>query len=285
MAPLNRLESRGAHAREDHPHRDDDEWMKHTLAWIDPAKQQGRPSTTRRCTQTMTNDMAYIEPKARRIKASLASREIFSESDKPSTVQLTLPKNSRMKPGKIWPKPADAKKTTEFRIYRWNPDDGGDPRIDTERRDRDDCGPMVLDAMIPIESKINRRVTFRRSCREGVCGSRAMASTGRQHARLHARHRRDRGAVKSIRCRTCVIKDLVPDLDDFYAQHASIEPWLKTDAPVPEKEWLPSPGDRAKLDRLHECILCACRSAASRATGGAASVIRSRGAAGKPIAG
>ena len=109
-------------------------------------------------------------------------------------VQLTLPENSRIKPGKTWPKPANAKRTTEFRIYRWNPDDGANPRIDTYFVDRDDCGPMVLDALIWIKSKIDSTLTFRRSCREGVCGSCAMNIGGRQHARLHARHRRGRGA-------------------------------------------------------------------------------------------
>ena len=89
-------------------------------------------------------------------------------------VQLTLPENSRVKPGKTWPKPANAKKTTEFRIYRWNPDDGANPRIDTYFVDRNDCGPMVLDALIWIKSKIDSTLTFRRSCREGVCGSCAM---------------------------------------------------------------------------------------------------------------
>ena len=82
------------------------------------------------------------------------------------------------------------RQTTEFRIYRWNPDDGANPRIDTYFVDRDDCGPMVLDALIWIKSKIDSTLTFRRSCREGVCGSCAMNIGGRQHARLHARHRR-----------------------------------------------------------------------------------------------
>src|SRR5258707_14020184 len=89
-------------------------------------------------------------------------------------VQLTLPENSRVKSGKTWPKPANAKRTTEFRIYRWNPDDGANPHIDTYFVDRDDCGPMVLDALIWIKSKVDSTLTFRRSCREGVCGSCAM---------------------------------------------------------------------------------------------------------------
>ena len=84
------------------------------------------------------------------------------------------PENSRIKPGKTWPKPANATRLAELRIYRWNPDDGANPRMDVYFVDRDDCGPMVLDALIWIKSKINSTLTFRRSCREGVCGSCAM---------------------------------------------------------------------------------------------------------------
>src|SRR5271163_1690273 len=138
-------------------------------------------------------------------------------------VQLTLPENSRVKQGKTWPKPAEAKRLTEFRIYRWNPDDGANPRIDTYYVDRDDCGPMVLNAL---------------ACTRGM----------------------DEidGAVKVYPLpHQEVVKDLVPDLTHFYAQHASIEPWLKTTTPAPEKEWLQTPEDRAELDGLYECILCA----------------------------
>ena len=62
-------------------------------------------------------------------------------------VELTLPKNSQMTEGKVWPKPADAKNVREYRVYRWNPDDGQNPRIDTFYIDIDDCGPMVLDGL------------------------------------------------------------------------------------------------------------------------------------------
>ena len=109
-------------------------------------------------------------------------------------VQLTLPENSRIKPGKTWPKPANAKRTTEFRIYRWNPDDGLNPHMDVYFVDRDDCGPMVLDALIWIKSKIDSTLTFRRSCREGVCGSCAMNIDGDEYSCLHARHRPRCGA-------------------------------------------------------------------------------------------
>jgi succinate dehydrogenase / fumarate reductase, iron-sulfur subunit len=172
-------------------------------------------------------------------------------------VQFTLPKNSRITDGKAWPKPA-AKRTTEFRIYRWNPDDGANPRIDTYHVDRDDCGPMVLDALIWIKSKIDSTLTFRRSCREGVCGSCAMNIDGMNTLACTRGMDEIDGTVKIYPLpHLSVVKDLVPDLSNFYAQHASIEPWLKTDTPAPEKEWRQTPTDRAKLDGLYECILCA----------------------------
>jgi succinate dehydrogenase / fumarate reductase, iron-sulfur subunit len=174
-------------------------------------------------------------------------------------VQLTLPHNSRPTVGKTWPKPANASRVTMFRIYRWNPDDDANPRIDTYFVDRDDCGPMILDALIWIKSKIDSTLTFRRSCREGVCGSCAMNIDG-LNTLACTRGIDDVAVPVTIYPlpHQEVIKDLVPDLTIFYAQHASIEPWLKTSTPAPEKEWLQSPEERAKLDGLYECILCAC---------------------------
>ncbi|MDQ0503387.1 succinate dehydrogenase iron-sulfur subunit [Xanthobacter agilis] len=175
--------------------------------------------------------------------------------------EFTLPKNSQITPGKVWPKPAAAKKLTEFRIYRWNPDDGRNPRIDTYYVDREDCGPMVLDGLIYIKNKIDPTLTFRRSCREGVCGSCAMNIGGTNT--LACTKGMDEVLVKGVvnvypLPHMAVVKDLVPDLTHFYAQHASIEPWLQTDSAPPEKEWRQSKEDREKLDGLYECILCAC---------------------------
>ena len=147
-------------------------------------------------------------------------------------VQFTLPANSRPTPGKTWPAPAGAKRTTEFRVYRWNPDDDANPRIDTYHVDRDDCGPMVLDALIWIKSKIDPTLTFRRSCREGVCGSCAMNIDGINTLACTRGMDEIKGAVKIYPLPHMeVVKDLVPDLTHFYAQHASIEPWLKTTTP------------------------------------------------------
>ena len=117
---------------------------------------------------------------------------------------------------------------------------------------------MVLDALIWIKSKIDPTLTFRRSCREGVCGSCAMNIDGMNTLACTRGMDEINGAIKIYPLPHLeVVKDLVPDLTHFYAQHASIEPWLKTTTPAPEKEWRQTPEDRAELDGLYECILCA----------------------------
>ena len=174
-------------------------------------------------------------------------------------VQFTLPKNSRVTTGKTWPKPADTSNIKEFRVYRWNPDDGQNPRIDTYYVDRNDCGPMILDGIIWIKNVIDPTLTFRRSCREGICGSCAMNIDGVNTLACTKGMDEVSGAVKIYPLpHMPVVKDLVPDLTTFYAQHASIEPWLHTTTPQPEREWPQAPSDRHKLDGLYECILCAC---------------------------
>ncbi len=173
--------------------------------------------------------------------------------------EFTLPKNSRIKPGKVWPKP-DSARLTEFRIYRWNPDDGENPSIDTYYVDRENCGPMILDGLIQIKNEIDPSLTFRRSCREGICGSCSMNING-ANTLACTKGMDDVGSdVLKIYPlpHMSVIKDLVPDLSAFYGQHALIEPYLKTETMPPDTEWKQSPEDRDKLDGLYECILCAC---------------------------
>ena len=92
-------------------------------------------------------------------------------------VQFTLPKNSQIVQGKTWPKPSSGN-IRGFKVYRWNPDNGENPRVDTYYIDTDKCGPMVLDAIIKIKNEIDPTLTFRRSCREGICGSCAMNIDG-----------------------------------------------------------------------------------------------------------
>ena len=144
-------------------------------------------------------------------------------------VQFTLPKNSKITEGKTWARPASAQNVREYRIYRWNPEDDNNPRLDTYYVDLDDCGPMVLDAIIWIKNNIDPTLTFRRSCREGVCGSCAMNIDGRNTLACTKSMADVNGAVKVYPLpHQPVVKDLVPDLTNFYAQHAAIEPWLQT---------------------------------------------------------
>jgi len=173
--------------------------------------------------------------------------------------QFTLPKNSKITEGKTWPKPAGSNRLSEFRIYRWNPDDGANPRIDTYYVDRDDCGPMVLDGLIWIKNKVDPTLTFRRSCREGICGSCAMNIDGTNTLACIKDIGEINGAIKIYPLpHLPVVKDLVPDMSHFYAQYTSIQPWLQTETAAPDRERLQSKEDRAKLDGLYECILCAC---------------------------
>ncbi|MEW5423665.1 succinate dehydrogenase iron-sulfur subunit [Amorphus sp. 3PC139-8] len=174
-------------------------------------------------------------------------------------VELTLPKNSKVTSGKVWDKPTGAKNLREFRVYRWNPDDGRNPRIDTYFVDTDDCGPMILDGLIWIKNKVDATLSFRRSCREGICGSCAMNINGINHLACTSGMDEVKGPVTLYPLPHMeVIKDLIPDLTNFYAQLRSVEPWLKTVTPTPQKEWRQSHEDRVKLDGLYECILCAC---------------------------
>ena len=174
-------------------------------------------------------------------------------------VQLTLPKNSRMTTGKTWPKPDGATNLRKVQIYRWNPDDGKNPSLDTYFVDMDSCGPMVLDALIKIKSDIDPTLTFRRSCREGICGSCAMNIDGINTLACTYGLAEVKGTVKVYPLpHMPVVRDLIPDLTHFYAQHASIQPWLETETPSPAKEWKQSVDDREKLDGLYECIMCAC---------------------------
>lgn len=174
-------------------------------------------------------------------------------------VQLTLPKNSKVTSGKKWNAPEGKGSWKEFQIYRWDPDNTENPHTDTYWINTDDCGPMVLDALIKIKNDIDPTLTFRRSCREGICGSCSMNIDGTNTLACLKAIEDVSGAVKIYPLPHMeVVKDLVPDMSHFYAQHRSIEPWLKTDTPSPPIEWRQSRDDRELLDGLYECILCAC---------------------------
>ncbi len=177
-------------------------------------------------------------------------------------VEFNLPANSKVKPGKTHKAPEGTKNVRSFRVYRWSPDDGDNPRVDTYEVDADNCGPMVLDALIKIKNEIDPTLTFRRSCREGVCGSCAMnvGGTNTLACTCAAEDVEKGGAVAIYPLpHLPVVKDLVADLTNFYAQYASIEPWLKATTPAPPDAERPqSHDDRRLIDGLYECVLCAC---------------------------
>lgn len=147
-----------------------------------------------------------------------------------------------------------------YQIYRWNPEKKEQPYLQTYSIDTSKCGPMVLDALIKIKNEIDPTLTFRRSCREGICGSCAMNIDGENTlACIKEIDKSDNVSTLYPLPHMYVIKDLVPDLTNFYAQYKSVEPWLKFKKPQDKnKENYQSIEDRAKLDGLYECILCAC---------------------------
>jgi succinate dehydrogenase / fumarate reductase iron-sulfur subunit len=173
--------------------------------------------------------------------------------------EFTLPRNSKVGKGKTVRAPADAKRVKDFKVYRWNPDDGKNPVVDTYEIDLDSCGPMVLDALIKIKNEQDPTLTFRRSCREGVCGSCAMNIDG---SNTLACTKAIEDVKKNVKVYPLphmkVIKDLVPDMTNFYAQYAAVKPWLQAETEPPTRERLQSREERAELDGLWECILCAC---------------------------
>ena len=173
--------------------------------------------------------------------------------------EFTLPANSKIGAGETYKAPGGAKNIKTFKIYRWTPDDGKNPTLDTYEVDMDTCGPMVLDALIKIKNEMDSSLTFRRSCREGVCGSCAMNIDGTNTLACTKYIADVKGDIKVYPLpHMPVVRDLVPDLTVAYAQLSTIEPWIKTTTQPPTRERLQSPEERQKLDGLWECILCFC---------------------------
>jgi len=153
--------------------------------------------------------------------------------------------------------------TATFKIYRWNGEDASQkPFMQEYTIDKSKCGPMVLDALMKIRNEQDPTLAFRRSCREGICGSCAMNINGTNALACLCSIDDVTGSSKGTPIYPLphmpVVKDLVVDMNNFYDQHAAIEPWLKVDDPPQDREILQSKEDRAKLDGLYECILCAC---------------------------
>ena len=174
-------------------------------------------------------------------------------------VEFTLPANSKVGEGQTHGAGAGATRVRRFRVYRYDPDSGENPRLDTFEVDLDQCGPMVLDALIKIKDEVDTTLAFRRSCREGVCGSCAFNIDGINTLACTKPIADIKGDVRIYPLpHMPVVKDLVADLSLAYAQYASVKPWLQADTPPPTHERLQSPEERAKLDGLWECILCFC---------------------------
>ncbi len=163
---------------------------------------------------------------------------------------------------KISGAPKAAPKIKYFKIYRWDPDQQQKPYMATYPVNLDECGPMVLDALLKIKNEQDSSLTFRRSCREGICGSCAMNINGKNTLACLCYIDKESSEATKINPlpHMYVIKDLVPDMTNFYEQYKSIKPWLQTKEAhdLDHGEHLMSVGDRKKLDGMYECILCAC---------------------------
>ena len=121
------------------------------------------------------------------------------------------------------------KNLKKFKVYRWNPEDGKNPSIDTFEVNLNDCGPMVLDALIKIKNETDSTLTFRRSCREGVCGSCAMNIDGTNTLACTKAIGDIKGDINIYPLpHMPVIKDLVANLSKLYKQYESIEPWMQS---------------------------------------------------------
>ena len=173
--------------------------------------------------------------------------------------ELVLPKNSKVKDGKKYPLDSESRNKKSFKIYRWDPEKNENPRYDLYEIDLDKCGPMVLDALIKIKDEIDSTLTFRRSCREGICGSCAMNIDGVNTlaCTMAIEDTKKEVGINPLPHQP-VVKDLVPDLTNFYNQHKKIQPWLKANGKSAETEYSQSKEDREKIDGLYECIMCAC---------------------------
>ena len=170
--------------------------------------------------------------------------------------KFRLPASSRIVKGVTHAAPPGTRERRTVRIYRFNPDAGGNPRLDTFELDARSCGPMVLDVLIQIKAAIDSSLTFRRSCREGICGSCAMNINGVNRLACTTATRDLAAEIRVYPLPALpVVKDLVADLTNFYAQYASVKPWLQTRTPVPaDRERLQSKEEQERIDRPAACI-------------------------------
>ena len=172
--------------------------------------------------------------------------------------EFALPKHSKVVKGIDYPLDTDSTNTRKVNVYRWSPDDDENPRLDSYTIDLDKCGPMVLDALIKIKQEIDSSLTFRRSCREGICGSCSMNIDGTNTLACLKSIEDIEGEINIYPLPHMeVVKDLVPDLSKAYEQLTSIKPWLQSNTnPEEGKSRKQTPNQREKIDGLWECVLC-----------------------------
>ena len=228
--------------------------MKHTLVWVDDRYERDARAPPRPLLHALERGRGHSAGQAGLLSA-IADATIGNNP----WLNYHFRRTRGSGPARIIrhrPGPSGVK---TFKIYRWEPEDGKNPRVDSYKIDLDDCGPMVLDALIKIKSETDSTLTFRRSCREGICGSCSMSIDGENTLACTKAIDDVSGDVAVYPLpHMSVIKDLVVDFTHFWAQYESIEPWLKTYTTDPIKERRQSVEDREELDGLYECILCAC---------------------------
>lgn len=176
-------------------------------------------------------------------------------------VEFTLPSHSKVKTGNFHKAGSDVQKIRTVKIYRWDPDtEDENPRLDTFEIDEASCGPMVLDVLTKVKDEIDSSLAYRRSCREGVCGSCAMNVNGVNTLSCIKPLREISGDLTIYPLpHMPVVKDLVPDLNEAYKQHASVQPYLQSKTPTrSDQERLQTQEERSKLDGMWECVLCFC---------------------------
>ena len=173
-------------------------------------------------------------------------------------VQINLPKNSEVTKGKYYQDKTGSKNIRKVNVYRWDPSTEENPRLDTYEVDMDNCPSKVLDVLNKIKNEIDPTLTFRRSCREGICGSCAMNIDGVNTLACLKPVEEVRGTVKIYPLpHMPVIKDLIVDMEPFFDSYKKIMPYLVNENEPGKRERLQSPEERDKIEDTTKCILCA----------------------------
>jgi len=181
----------------------------------------------------------------------MANRSMLSSMKRSSPLRIATRCFSAKKPARM----------QTFSVYRWDPAQSAPPKEVDYTVDTSDC-PMILDVLIKIKNQQDSTLSFRRSCREGICGSCSMNIDGTNTLACLCKTKSNENEKTRILPlpHVSIVKDLVGDLTLFYEHYKSIEPWLQRKTPKEDenKEYYMSIEDRKKLDGMYECILCAC---------------------------